>query len=85
MFISEQYKVKREMYFAIMLDRSSGGPGMLKLKKKKKCKNRFVVKIVVLVMIGSSKGGVNIEDVARNTPQYVIKVSLYSCFFFKKN
>lgn len=34
---------------------------------------RFSV-VVCVVMIASSKGGVNIEDVAANTPQYIFKV-----------
>jgi succinyl-CoA synthetase beta subunit len=49
--ISERHKVLREMYFAIMFDRTAGGP----------------------VMIASPKGGVNIEDVAKDTPQFIFK------------
>ncbi len=49
--VSERHKVLREMYFAIMFDRTAGGP----------------------VMIASPKGGVNIEDVAAQSPQFIFK------------
>ncbi len=53
-FVQERVYSKRELYFAILLDRASGGP----------------------VIIGSSQGGVSIEDVARENPEAIVKVCI---------
>jgi succinyl-CoA synthetase beta subunit len=50
-FIQERVYSRRELYFAILLDRQSQGP----------------------VLVGSTSGGVSIEDVARETPEAIIK------------
>lgn len=49
--IAEAKDLARETYFAILLDRSTGGP----------------------VLVGSPKGGVDIEAVAATTPELVFK------------
>lgn len=48
--ISERLYPRREYYFAIMLERSYGGP----------------------VILASSQGGMNIEDVARDNPDAIV-------------
>uniref|UniRef100_A0A192ZIJ9 Succinate--CoA ligase [ADP-forming] subunit beta, mitochondrial n=1 Tax=Stygiella incarcerata TaxID=1712417 RepID=A0A192ZIJ9_9EUKA len=48
-YVSECVQPKRELYFAILMDRTFGGP----------------------VMVGSTKGGVSIEDVAKETPEAI--------------
>ncbi|XP_042328420.1 succinate--CoA ligase [ADP-forming] subunit beta, mitochondrial-like [Sceloporus undulatus] len=50
-FICERKYLRKEYYFAIMMERSFQGP----------------------VLIGSSQGGVQIEDVAAETPEAIIK------------
>ncbi|KAH3809503.1 succinate--CoA ligase [ADP-forming] subunit beta, mitochondrial-like [Dreissena polymorpha] len=49
--IVERLYLRREYYFAIVMDRSFAGP----------------------VMVGSSQGGMNIEEVARDSPTAIIK------------
>jgi succinyl-CoA synthetase beta subunit len=49
--ITERLYLRRETYFAILMDRQFGGP----------------------VMVASSKGGMNIEDVAASTPEAIFK------------
>jgi len=49
--IGRRYFVRRETYFAIVLDRAFNGP----------------------VLVGSSKGGVDIESVAKETPELIVK------------
>ncbi len=53
-FVQEKASPIHEMYFAILLDRQSGGP----------------------VLIGSSKGGMAIEDVAREDPSAITKIPI---------
>jgi len=53
-FIQQKISVAHEMYFAILLDRQSGGP----------------------VLIGSSRGGMAIEDVAREHPEAITKIPI---------
>jgi succinyl-CoA synthetase beta subunit len=53
-FIQQRIFARHEMYFAILLDRQSGGP----------------------ILIGSSRGGMAIEDVARETPEAITKIPL---------
>ncbi|HEY8965467.1 MAG TPA: ADP-forming succinate--CoA ligase subunit beta [Candidatus Methylacidiphilales bacterium] len=48
--IAESKEIKRELYFAIVMDRATSGP----------------------VIIASTKGGVNIEEVAEHTPELII-------------
>eukprot|EP01027_Heterolobosea_sp_BB2_P022053 GEZU01032440.1.p1 GENE.GEZU01032440.1~~GEZU01032440.1.p1 ORF type:complete len:484 (+),score=170.08 GEZU01032440.1:79-1452(+) len=50
-FIQERVYARRELYFAILMDRQFDGP----------------------VMIGSQRGGMNIEDVAKETPEEIYK------------
>eukprot|EP01002_Notosolenus_urceolatus_P002247 NODE_1593_length_1362_cov_21.879665_g1321_i0.p1 GENE.NODE_1593_length_1362_cov_21.879665_g1321_i0~~NODE_1593_length_1362_cov_21.879665_g1321_i0.p1 ORF type:complete len:388 (-),score=117.60 NODE_1593_length_1362_cov_21.879665_g1321_i0:87-1250(-) len=50
-FVTECLDIKRELYFAILLDRESGGP----------------------VLVGSTEGGVEIEQVAKERPDAIIK------------
>lgn len=50
--ITERLYLRRETYFAILMDRESAGP----------------------VLVGSSEGGMNIEDVAAATPHLIHKV-----------
>jgi succinyl-CoA synthetase beta subunit len=50
--IAEALDIKRETYFAILMDRQTGGP----------------------VMVGSPKGGVDIETVAETSPKLIFKV-----------
>lgn len=50
--VSEFFKISAEKYFAILMDRSFGGP----------------------VLIGSSKGGMSIEDVAAQYPDAIVKM-----------
>lgn len=50
--IAEALDIKRETYFAILMDRQTGGP----------------------VMVGSPKGGVDIEAVAETSPELIFKV-----------
>jgi succinyl-CoA synthetase beta subunit len=47
--IAESKEIKRELYFAIVMDRATSGP----------------------VIIASTKGGVNIEEVAEHTPELI--------------
>jgi len=47
--VAECIDIKRECYFAIVMDRASGGP----------------------MMIASQKGGMNIEDVAKEDPSAI--------------
>ena len=49
--IAESKQIKRELYFAIVMDRAASGP----------------------VVIASTKGGVNIEEVAEHTPELIHK------------
>jgi succinyl-CoA synthetase beta subunit len=49
--IAESKEIKRELYFAIVMDRAVSGP----------------------VVIASTKGGVNIEEVAEHNPELMIK------------
>lgn len=53
-FIQQRIFARHEMYFAILLDRQSGGP----------------------VLIGSSRGGMAIEDVAKETPEAITKIPI---------
>ena len=50
--IAESIDIKREMYFAILLDRAYNGP----------------------VIVASTKGGVDIEEVAETNPDAILKV-----------
>ena len=50
--VAEALDIARETYFAILMDRASGGP----------------------VLVGSPKGGVDIEAVAEETPELIFKV-----------
>ena len=49
--IAESKEIKRELYFAIVMDRATSGP----------------------VIMASTKGGVNIEEVAEHTPELIFK------------
>lgn len=51
LYIQERLYSRRELYFAILLDRSYDGP----------------------VVIASQKGGMNIEDVAKESPEEIFK------------
>ncbi|KAJ5073793.1 succinyl-coa synthetase beta chain [Anaeramoeba ignava] len=51
LMIAEMKNIKRELYFAILLDRKTQGP----------------------VIVVSPKGGVDIEEVAESSPQYIAK------------
>jgi succinyl-CoA synthetase beta subunit len=59
-YICERLYMRREAYFAILMDRATGGP----------------------LIVASSKGGVDIEEVARQYPSQIIKVpeSLFLTF-----
>ena len=50
--IAESYRIVKEAYFAIVMDREWGGP----------------------VLVGSSEGGVDIEEVAARSPQAIFKI-----------
>jgi succinyl-CoA synthetase beta subunit len=50
--VSEFFQIAAEKYFAILMDRSFGGP----------------------VLVGSSKGGMAIEDVAHDYPDAIVKM-----------
>lgn len=50
--VSEFFQIAAEKYFAILMDRSFGGP----------------------VLVGSSKGGMAIEDVAHDYPEAIVKI-----------
>ena len=50
--VSEFFQISAEKYFAILMDRSFGGP----------------------VLVGSSKGGMSIEDVAHDFPDQIVKM-----------
>ena len=52
--IAESKEIKRELYFALVIDRATHGP----------------------VVIASTKGGVNIEEVAEHTPELLFKESI---------
>eukprot|EP01118_Nematostelium_gracile_P007770 TRINITY_DN2543_c0_g1_i1.p1 TRINITY_DN2543_c0_g1~~TRINITY_DN2543_c0_g1_i1.p1 ORF type:complete len:446 (-),score=139.91 TRINITY_DN2543_c0_g1_i1:102-1439(-) len=52
--VAQRHYIRREAYFAILLDRSFGGP----------------------VMVGSSQGGVDIEKVAEENPDAIIKIGV---------
>lgn len=52
--VSEFFTIAAEKYFAILMDRSFGGP----------------------VLVGSSRGGMNIEDVARDFPDAIVKMPI---------
>jgi succinyl-CoA synthetase beta subunit len=52
--VSEFFTISAEKYFAILMDRSFGGP----------------------VLVGSSKGGMSIEDVAHEYPDAIIKLPI---------
>ncbi|KAJ3242070.1 hypothetical protein HDU81_007824 [Chytriomyces hyalinus] len=51
-YVVERLYVRREFYFAIVMDRAAQGP----------------------VIIASSQGGMNIEDVARDSPEAIVTV-----------
>ena len=51
--VAEALDIERETYFAILMDRSHGGP----------------------VMVGSPKGGMDIEEVAAKEPEAIFTVS----------
>eukprot|EP01080_Neovahlkampfia_damariscottae_P002857 gene2857-4700_t len=53
-YIQERLYARRELYFAILLDRSYNGP----------------------VMVASQRGGMNIEDVAKETPEEIFKIPI---------
>eukprot|EP01102_Stenamoeba_stenopodia_P001293 TRINITY_DN1111_c0_g1_i11.p1 TRINITY_DN1111_c0_g1~~TRINITY_DN1111_c0_g1_i11.p1 ORF type:complete len:348 (-),score=113.39 TRINITY_DN1111_c0_g1_i11:1174-2217(-) len=53
-FIGQRHFIRREMYFAILMDRHAAGP----------------------VLVGSSRGGVDIEDVAAEDPNAIVKESI---------
>lgn len=50
--INEGVDIKRELYFALLMDRAAHGP----------------------VVVASTQGGMDIEDVAENSPEAIIKV-----------
>jgi len=50
--IAESYRIVKEAYFAIVMDREMGGP----------------------VLVGSSQGGVDIEEVAASNPEAIFKI-----------
>ena len=50
--VQERLYARKELYFAILLDRATDGP----------------------VLVGSKRGGMNIEDVARDTPEAICKI-----------
>ena len=52
--VSEFFTIAAEKYFAILMDRSFGGP----------------------VLVGSSKGGMSIEDVAHDFPEAIVKMPI---------
>lgn len=52
--VSEFFTIAAEKYFAILMDRSFGGP----------------------VLVGSSKGGMSIEDVAHDYPDAIVKMPI---------
>jgi len=52
LFVGKRHFIRREMYFAILLDRQYHGP----------------------VMVGSSKGGVDIETIAAEHPEAIYKI-----------
>jgi len=52
--IAKRHYVRREGYFAILLDRTFGGP----------------------VMVGSKEGGVDIEKVAEESPNAIVKIGV---------
>ena len=52
--VSEFFTIAAEKYFAILMDRSFGGP----------------------VLVGSSKGGMSIEDVAHEFPELIVKMPI---------
>jgi succinyl-CoA synthetase beta subunit len=52
--VSEFFTIAAEKYFAILMDRSFGGP----------------------VLVGSSKGGMSIEDVAHDFPDAIVKMPI---------
>jgi succinyl-CoA synthetase beta subunit len=49
--ITERLFVRRECYFAVLMDRATSGP----------------------MLVASSKGGVDIEEVAHSTPQFIFR------------
>lgn len=50
--IAEALDISRETYFAILMDRDTGGP----------------------VMVGSPRGGIDIEEVAARFPEAIFQV-----------
>lgn len=52
--VSEFFQISSEKYFAILMDRSFGGP----------------------VLVGSSHGGMSIEDVAHEFPDAIVKMAI---------
>jgi len=50
-YVTERVYLRKEMYFAILMDRKSGGP----------------------VLVGSPRGGVDIEGVAATTPELIFQ------------
>ena len=53
-FVVEKVEIAKEMYFAILMDRASGGP----------------------MLVASSKGGMNIEDVAHSHPEAIERLAV---------
>jgi len=54
LLVAKRHFVRREAYFAILLDRTFGGP----------------------VMVGSKEGGVDIEKVAEENPNSIVKIGV---------
>lgn len=53
-FIVEREYVRREFYFAILMDRATNGP----------------------ILVASTQGGMDIETVAKDTPEAILKLPI---------
>lgn len=67
-FVQERVYSKRELYFAILLDRASGGPVIIGSSQG------YFFLFHIYLQICS---GVSIEDVAKENPDAIVKVTIF--------
>ncbi|PRW59385.1 Succinyl- ligase [ADP-forming] subunit mitochondrial isoform B [Chlorella sorokiniana] len=79
LYIAHKMKLKREMYFALLLDRKSAGPVMIGCSEVWGFGPLLLLldrKSAGPVMIGCSEGGTSIEDLAEKFPDKIVKIPI---------